>query len=68
MEMGDLIIVDFSKRGKDLRYLIQNELKPDRQWEKREWRIAQAIKQSNPRTNIRVLQRMAKVLPFRRPN
>ncbi len=41
--MGSKLIVDFSQRAKDLRYLVRNELALDRKWKRQETRIAMAI-------------------------
>lgn len=38
-----ILHVDFTQRAKDLRYLMKQELAPDRQWKRQERRIAWAI-------------------------
>ena len=44
-----MLRADFSQRAKDLYYMVKYDLKPDREYKLREWRIAQAIACSNYR-------------------
>lgn len=38
-----ILRIDFSQRAKDLYYMVKYELKPDRAYKKKEFKIARAI-------------------------
>jgi hypothetical protein len=42
-----VLAVNFDKRETDLYYLVKYELRPDRQWKRREMRITRAIELGN---------------------
>ncbi len=42
-----ILRVDFGQRAKDLYYMIKYELKPDREYKRREQRLARAIAYNN---------------------
>lgn len=45
----NMLRAGFGKRDKDLYYMVKYDLKPDREWKRKEMRIARAIEQSAAR-------------------
>jgi hypothetical protein len=58
MEVNDMknniIHIDFSKRASELRYLIKNELTPDRAWKRQERKIFMAVMASMASCKIKI--------------